>query len=241
MISIIIPTRNEEKIIERTLSQFKNSMTIPHEIIVSDGNSTDKTLDIARRYNAKIVLWDKPGVRQTFGQAKNAGAAVASGEFLLFMDADVVLQNPRADLEKILTKFASVPTLGALSVPLKVRPEYAQLRDYFFIEPLNWWYLISNNVFNFATASGEFQMFRADLFRKVGGFNEKLVAGEDNDVFHRMSKVGKFTIFAGVYAYHSCRRPHKIGWLRLYGMWAKNGLSVTFRDKAAYKEWTVVR
>jgi glycosyltransferase involved in cell wall biosynthesis len=241
MISIIIPTLNEEKYLEDTFKSLAALGDLPHEVIISDGNSTDKTLDIARRYSAKIVLWDKPGVRQTFGQAKNAGAAVAIGEFLLFMDADVVLQNPRQDLEKILQKFARVPTLGALSLPLKVRPEYAWKRDYFFIEPLNWWYLVSNNIFNFATASGEFQMFRTELFNKIGGFNEQLVAGEDNDVFYRMSKVGKFTIFAGVYAYHSCRRPHKIGWLKLYLMWAKNGLSVTFRDKSAYKEWTVVR
>ena len=157
------------------------------------------------------------------------------------MDADVILKNPREDLNKILDKFASDTKLGALSVPLKVRPEYAWKRDYFFIEPLNWWYLLSNNVFNFATASGEFQMFRTELFKKAGGFNEVLVAGEDNDIFHRMSFVGTFTIFAPVSAYHSCRRPHKIGWFRLYGMWAKNGLSVTFRNKAAYKEWTVVR
>ena len=241
MISIIIPTLNEEKYLEDTFKSLATIGDLPHEVIISDGNSTDKTKEIATRYGAKMVVWDKPGVRQTFGQAKNAGAEIATGEFLLFMDADVVLKNPRQDLEKILQKFKEVPTLGALSVPLKVRPEYAWKRDYFFIEPLNWWYLVSNNVFNFATASGEFQMFRTELFKKAGGFNEKLVAGEDNDVFHRMSKVGKFTIFADVYAYHSCRRPHKIGWFHLYGMWAKNGLSVTFRNKAAYKEWTVVR
>jgi len=241
MVSIIIPTLNEAKYLDATLSSLATLGGLPHEIILSDGSSTDGTLEIARRYTDKIVIWDKPGVRQTFGQAKNAGAALATGEYLLFMDADVVLKNPKEDLQKILDKFKSVPTLGALSVPLKVRPEYAWKRDYFFIEPLNWWYLISNNVFNFATASGEFQFFRADLFKKVGGFSERLVAGEDNDVFYRMSKVGKFTIFADVHAYHTCRRPHKLGWLRTYGIWIKNGLSVTFRDKAAYDEWLVVR
>src|SRR6266404_460903 len=162
MILIIIPTINEEKYLEDTLKSLSKLGDLPHEIIISDGNSTDKTKEIAERYAAKMVVWDKPGVRQTFGQAKNAGAGLATGEYLLFMDADVVLKQPRQDLEKILKKFKDVPTLGALSVPLKVRPEYAWKRDYFFIEPLNWWYLFSNNILNFATASGEFQMFKAD-------------------------------------------------------------------------------
>jgi glycosyltransferase involved in cell wall biosynthesis len=241
-ISIIIPTYQEEEYIEATLKQFAG-VTVPHELIVSDGGSTDKTLDIVRRYTQKIVIWDRAteGRRQTFGEAKNMGAAQAQGELLLFMDADVVLKNPQADLEKLIARFEKTPKLGALAVPLKVRKEFARPLDYIFIEPLNWWYLISNNVFNFATASGEFQMFRAELFKKVGGFNEHLVAGEDNDVFYRMSKVGFCTIYTGVYAYHSCRRPHKIGWLALYVMWIKNGLSVTFRNKAAYGEWKVVR
>jgi glycosyltransferase involved in cell wall biosynthesis len=241
MISIIIPTLNEEKYLEDTFKSLASIGDIPHEVIISDGGSTDKTQEIAKQYGSKIVVWDKPGVRQTFGQAKNSGASLAIGEFLLFMDADVILKNPHEDLQLILKKFALERKLVALSVPLKVRPEYAWLRDYFFIEPLNWWYLFSNNILNFATASGEFQMFRTAPFREVGGFNEKLVAGEDNDVFYRMSKQGDFTIFAGIYAYHTCRRPHKIGWIHLYGIWAKNGLWVTLFNKSAYKEWKVIR
>src|SRR5438128_2733144 len=130
MISIIIPTLNEEKYLEDTFKSLATLGDLPHEVIISDGNSTDKTKEIAQRYGAKLIVWDKPGVRQTFGQAKNAGAAVATGQYLLFMDADVVLKNPRQDLEKILQKFKQVPSLGALSVPLKVRPEYAWRRDY---------------------------------------------------------------------------------------------------------------
>ena len=99
MISIIIPTLNEERYLDETLKSLNQLGDLPHEIIISDGNSTDNTKEIAERYGAKMVVWDKPGVRQTFGQAKNSGAAIATGKFLLFIDADVVLKNPRKDLE----------------------------------------------------------------------------------------------------------------------------------------------
>ncbi len=87
MISIIIPTKNEESVIEKTLTSLKNNLSLPHEIIVTDGASTDKTVEIAKKYADKVVEHAGPE-RQTIAAGRNAGAAVAAGDFLAFMDAD---------------------------------------------------------------------------------------------------------------------------------------------------------
>ncbi len=239
VISIIIPTLREEQFLERTLENLK-SVTLPHEIIITDGGSTDRTLDIARAHGAKTTVWKEPR-RQTFGEAKNAGAALATGEFLVFIDADVLIPEPQKFFEEMLAAFAKSPKLAGMTVPLLPWPENRSWTDAFFSAPLNWFYVISNNVFHSGNSSGEFQMMRADAFKQVGGFGEHLAAGEDNEMFRRLAAHGRTMSYWRLCVRHSLRRPHKLGWFRTYFIWIKNGLSVALRGKAAYEEWSVVR
>ena len=239
ILSIVIPTLKEEQFLERTLKNLEG-LELPHEIIITDGGSTDETLDIARRYTDKITVWGEPR-RQTFGEAKNAGAALATGEFLVFIDADVIIPEPQKFFEEMLAVFEKNKKLVALTVPLKPWPENKSFADAFCSAPLNYFYIVSNNIFHSGNSSGEFQMVRAEAFRKVGGFSEKLAAGEDNELFQHLAKIGRTLSYRKLCVRHSLRRPHKLGWVRTYGIWIKNGLSIMFRNKAAYKEWTVVR
>lgn len=238
-LSIVIPTLREGPFLERTLKNF-DDLEIPHEIIITDGGSTDETLDVARRYTDKVVVWEESR-RQTFGEAKNSGAALASGEFLVFIDADVIIPEPQKFFTEILTAFDKKSTLVASTVPLAPYSENHSLVDAFFSAPLNWFYIISNNVFHSGNSSGEFQMVRAEAFRKIGGFGEHLAAGEDNALFRALAGIGSTMSYWKLCVRHSLRRPHKLGWLRTYGIWIKNGFSVALRGKAAYKEWSVVR
>lgn len=239
VISIIIPTLREEQFLERTLKNLE-SLSLPHEIIITDGGSTDGTLEIAAKYTDKVTVWKEPR-RQTFGEAKNTGAALATGEFLVFIDADALIQKPQAFFEELLAAFNKNQKLVALTVPLKPWPENRSLKDAFFCAPLNWYIIISNNIFHSGNSSGEFQMVRAETFREIGGFGEHLAAGEDNDLFRRLATHGRTLSYRKLSVQHSLRRAHKLGWLRIYGIWIKNGLSVALRGKAAYKEWEVIR
>ncbi len=238
-VSIIIPTLKEGLFLERTLENLK-SLQFPHEIIITDGGSTDETLDIARRYTDKITVWTHPH-RQTFGQAKNAGAALATGKIFVFIDADVIIPEPQKFFEEILSVFDARPKLVAMTVPLKPYADNHSWVDAFFCAPLNWFYVISNNIFHSGNASGEFQMIRHEAFRRIGGYKEHLAAGEDNEVFRNLASHGRTLSYYKLCVRHSLRRPHKLGWLRTYGIWIKNGFSVALRGKAAYKEWSVVR
>ncbi|MFH1178342.1 MAG: glycosyltransferase [bacterium] len=239
VISIIIPTLKEEQFLGRTLENLE-TLQLSHEIIITDGGSTDSTLDIARRYTDKIVVWDQSR-RQTFGEAKNSGAAIANGKFLIFIDADVIIPEPEKFFGEVISAFEKNPKLAGITVPLKPLVENHSLVDAFFCAPLNWFYIISNNIFHSGNSSGEFQMMKADIFKKIGGFGEHLAAGEDNEMFRRLAAHGRTMSYWKLCVRHSLRRAHKLGWFRTYSIWIKNGLSIMFRNKAAYKEWSIVR
>lgn len=241
-LSVVIPTYQEEPFIEATLKVF-SALSIPHEIIVTDGGSTDKTLEIVHRYTQKVVVWDRAqkGRRQTFGEAKNMGAALATGEFLVFIDADVHVPKPQEFFTTMLEAFEKAPQLVAATVPLLPWEDNKSFVDQLGCWPLNAFYIFSNNVMHNANASGEFQMIRRSAFDKVKGYPEELAAGEDNEMFRRLGTMGATRSFGDLCVRHSLRRPHKWGWIKTYRVWLTNGFSVSFRKKAAYKEWEVVR
>jgi len=85
MLSIIIPTLNEEKFLPHLLISLKEQTFKDFEIIVADNNSTDATRSIALKSGAKMVEGGLPA------RGRNNGAKVARGEWLLFLDADVIL------------------------------------------------------------------------------------------------------------------------------------------------------
>jgi glycosyltransferase involved in cell wall biosynthesis len=88
LVSIIIPTLNEEKYIESTLKALKNQdYKGKYEMIVADGLSKDNTVKIAKKYVDKVVLVKEKGI----AKGRNAGAKVAKGNILLFIDADTIL------------------------------------------------------------------------------------------------------------------------------------------------------
>ncbi len=87
MLSIIIPTLNEEKYLGRLLRLIKKQSYQPKEIIVADGSSTDKTISIARSFGCRIIKGGTPA------QGRTAGGKKAKGKILLFLDADVIFRG----------------------------------------------------------------------------------------------------------------------------------------------------
>src|SRR3989344_7129004 len=85
MLSIIIPTLNEEKYLPKLLDSIKNQGFKDYEIIVADHSSKDKTRQIAKKYGCRIVNGGKPPI------ARNNGAKIAKGNILFFIDADCII------------------------------------------------------------------------------------------------------------------------------------------------------
>lgn len=240
MISIIIPTLNEESVIADTLKDLKSKLTIPHEIIVTDGKSTDRTVEIAHQLADAVVAYTGTK-RQTIAQGRNDGVKASHGEFLAFMDADCHFKNADAFFTEALTHFQKNEKAVALTVSIRVLPAMETLADKVVFIFFNTYLRIMNNVFGLGIAAGEFQMIRRDAFEKVGGYREELVASEDIDIFYRLSKIGRIVFDSKITIYHTGRRAHKVGWPKLISTWIMNSLHMWITGRAYSKEWKVIR
>lgn len=240
MISIIIPTLNEEDVLQGTITALRALTTVPYEIIISDGHSSDKTVEIAKKYADVVVEWGGK-TRQNISQGRNAGAKVAKGEFVLFLDADSRVENPDVFFPEALKQFEINPKLVALTVKVRVYPDKATLSDRIIFGLLNFNTALKNNIFHVGDSTGELQLIKKSVFDSIGGFREDLVTREDADIFWRLSNVGRTILYRKLTVWHSGRRAHKMGWPKLLWIWTVNTLWVTLFDRAKEKEWKVIR
>ena len=240
MLSIIIPTLNEEKILSQTITALHNLNITDYEVIISDGHSTDGTVAIARSLADKVVVHDGV-VRQTIAGGRNAGASEARGEYLVFIDADVFIPRINSFFERALDLFEHDDRLEGLTVFLKVLPEHVTKSDRLFFSIVNRINQFSNNFLHTGTSSGEFQMVRKSTFSKLGGYNEAMAVGEDNDFFSRISKIGKTRVATDLHVLHTSRRAHAVGWPSLLAIWIANFFYAKAMKKSMNSEWKVIR
>ncbi|MCV7015278.1 glycosyltransferase family 2 protein [Mycolicibacterium madagascariense] len=238
-ISFVIPTLDEIATIERTLrclSQYSGA----REIIVSDGNSTDGTIEVCRRYADEVIVYDGQA-RQTIGMARNMGAARARGHFVVFLDADVIIHDVDAFFARARAEFIRRPRLVALTGRYRVFREVSTLFDRYVFFTLGLQFALQNNVLGVGGSGGEFQMIDRRAFDRVDGFDERLTASEDMDLFRRLSKIGQTRFVNHLTVWHTGRRAHAVGWPRLLWAWFSNSVSVFLFRKSASREWTPVR
>lgn len=240
MISFIIPTLNEASVLEETLQQLQTLTTLPYEIIISDGKSQDETISIAKRYTKHVVIYTGK-TRQTIALARNMGAEIAIGDFLVFLDADVHIPTPNAFFFEALQCFKQDPKLVAVTVAVRVEPPSEMLADKVLFGLLNLTNRLNNNFLGKGSASGEFQLIKRSAFEQVRGFNAGLVAYEDFELFQRLSRIGRTRMLRKLSVFHTGRRAHKVGHARLLLTWILNGVWYTLFHKARTKEWEVIR
>jgi glycosyltransferase involved in cell wall biosynthesis len=222
-ISVIIPTLNEEKYLPRCLKSLVNQGTDGSlEILVVDGGSTDRTVQIAKKYADEVLM--KP--RAPVGAARNLGAKVAKGNILAFIDADTIA-NPRW-LSSIDIAFRresravglTGPTLpydGHLSDSITYRLWTIYLQRILL-------YLEMPHVIGFNCA------YRRAPFLSVGGFDEDSVMSEDIKLAHKIRRYGKIRFERHMSALTSARRFRKYGHLYIGGLYLLNGVSTLLLD-----------
>jgi glycosyltransferase involved in cell wall biosynthesis len=172
MVSVIVTTKNEEKNIENCLKSIKDQTFWNTEVIVVDNHSEDETVKTARKYTNKVYLEGPERSSQ-----RNYGAKVARGEYLLYLDADMIL-SPNV-IEECVKK-CEIDRTDALYLPERIVGEgfWIKVRDF-------------ERSFYTGTVIDAVRFIRKDLFERVGGFDETLVGPEDWDFDRRLRKIGR--------------------------------------------------
>jgi glycosyltransferase involved in cell wall biosynthesis len=182
MISFIVPAYNEEHELAGTLSAIRaaaSGRAQPHEIIVVDDASTDATPEIALRAGAKVIAIN----RRQIAAARNAGARVAQGEYLFFIDADTRIE--RAHVSGGIAALEGGYAGGSARVEMDgFVPIWGRMLLSGF----------SSLYFGLNLGAGAFLFTTRRNFDVVGGFDEQYFAGEEVYFSLELKKLGGFKV-----------------------------------------------
>jgi glycosyltransferase involved in cell wall biosynthesis len=234
-ISIIVPAFNEEKLIERSLQSIRTAATSfsqlgwQHEIIVCDNNSSDRTGELARAQGARVVF--EP--TNQISRARNAGAAAANGQWLIFVDAD---SFPSAELfTEMAAHIQNGRCIGGgatVTLDETVRWAIAFIWIWNCLSRWRRW------------MAGSFVFCQARAFWELNGFTQELFVAEEIDFSKRLKDLAKLRGEQVIILHRhplktSARKVHLYSWneqmlFLLRSFW---GLGRTFKDPKACAPW----
>lgn len=201
LLSIIIPTLNEEDYLPRLLRSLKKQDFKSYEVIVSDAGSKDKTVEKARDFGCRIVKGGIPA------EGRNKGAEAAKGDLLLFLDADLVL--PEEFLKTFLLFFIK-RKLDIATCP--VIPDGGKF-DKLGFGAYNHYVRVTEKFLAHAT---QVILVKKEFHKKIGGFDREIKLGEDHIYAREVQKIGKFGFIKTEPVIGSSRRFEKDGKIKTF-------------------------
>jgi glycosyltransferase involved in cell wall biosynthesis len=233
-ISIIIPAFNEERFLPETLAHLRRAEAhlgdAPGrhlDVVVVDNASTDRTAEIALTSGARVVVVPEHNI----GLVRNAGAKAASGDVLVFLDADTLI--PENALSRIVQEMDDPNCLGG-AADTDYRPAKTSIKAYVLF-----WRLLGQSL---GMAQGALQFCRRDAFATLGGYDETQYMGEDVDFYWRLGKLAKarkghVRLLRDVRVIPSCRRYDQ--WSTWKTLWKTNPFYATLfrRRQSAWRGW----
>jgi glycosyltransferase involved in cell wall biosynthesis len=235
LISIVVPAFNEEKLIEHSLQSIRGAAVKfaevgwDHEIIVCDNNSSDRTGEMARAQGARVIF--EP-VNQ-ISRARNAGAAAANGQWLVFVDAD---SSPSAELfAEMVAQIQSGHCVGGgatIEFDRAIHWAIGVVHIWSWLSRWQRW------------MAGSFIFCETRAFRELGGFSEELFVAEEIDFSKRLKELARKrakqviilhrhplkTSARKIHLYSS--REHVVFLLRSFF-----GMGKSFKDRRACGPW----
>lgn len=245
-VSVIIVTYNSEKTIEACLQSVPSKF----ETIVVDNDSTDKTVDLVKKFTNVELIQNKENLG--FGQANNIGVARSVGDFLFFLNPDCVVEESAIEkLSDYLDKHAEAAVVGPKllnrdgTIQMEMAPFPTVLSQILILLRLHRLRFFINIVYpkyNFEKVQeadhlmGAALMIRRNVFRKVSGFDPNFFLWfEETDLLKRIKETGSKIVY-----YPEASVTHLVGqstrqlnYLTKQTIWNKS-LIYYFRK---HKEW----
>lgn len=184
LVSVIIPTKNSAKFLERCLASIKNQTYQNIEIIVVDNNSTDQTKDIAKKFTNKVFNFGPERSAQV-----NFGVTKSKGEYVYKVDSDFVLDT------RVIEQCVNEAKKGYDAVVVHNSPDVS----------VSWIAKIRKfevDMYKYDLTHSSARFVKKAVFQKIGGFNEKITAGEDYDFQNKLNRDGFKTGFVAAEALH---------------------------------------
>lgn len=178
-VSVVVPTLNEEKDLPHLLEALANQTFRDFEVIIADAGSSDSTRDIASAHGYRIVDGGLPG------PGRNAGADAATGDYLLFLDADVL---PEPDFLQSMIAEATERNLAIATCPAE--PATNHVADALILSSYNAYVLLTQSIW--PHAPGFCILIKRDLHIAMDGFDETIHVAEDADYTKRAARRGQF-------------------------------------------------
>ena len=228
-LSIIIPAYNEENYLPATLDAINAAKTNDTEVIVVDNRSTDATRDIAVTRGAKVVTESERNI----GKVRNTGADAASGDVLVFIDADSIV---RAGIfEKIVEAASDQRCFGGSAAV-----EFEPIKN----RPLIRWFTMLYPILGelMKMRGGALQFCRYHIFRELRGFDTTIYVGEDIDFGWRLDRLARdrgahTTFIEQPKVLTSSRRWQRMGFLRLMFFTHPITVLAARRVRSFWKDW----
>lgn len=225
-VSVIIPARNEEKFIKKTIESLKKTAICPVEIIAVVNGSRDRTYEISQGCADKVLNFS---TALGPSAARNEGAKIATGDIFVFLDADTEVSD-NAVME--IVNNSGFSDIGVCSAAVAKEETDKRLRAKIF-------FAFKNFIHKTKIYKGSIALIfcSKDIFFKIGGFNENMQVGELNDFIKKAVENGaSYKFLNSCYITTSLRRYEKKGYLRTFLFWAKWKILSAFKKEKKMAE-----
>jgi glycosyltransferase involved in cell wall biosynthesis len=199
LVSIIIPVFNCQVHLSKAIQSALDQTWQDKEVIVVDDGSTDKSFEIAKQFEKKgaTVITQK---NRGASAARNAGLAVAKGEWIQFLDADDFLRNDK--LEKQLAglndynEIAVCNTVHFVNDPVNATPEDDRFFQEYLNEPMRFLIKLYGGFdYNLGMIQPNAFLVSKDIIQKAGPWNEALSLDDDGEFFCRIILQAKRIVY----------------------------------------------
>ena len=230
-VSIVIPALNEERYLPGLLESLAN-VREPMGVIVVDGNSSDKTIEVARSFESRfsapsslLVISSERGI----SRQRNAGAAVAKNEILAFLDADIIIPS-REQYVALISTFAKYNYSVAMPHIIAREPMWQARLIYSAYDIWVRFFMF----FGKPHFAGACLLTTKTVFNAIGGFDTTLSVAEDVNYSVRAAKM-KFAGILPVRIPVSARRLIRDGYRKMFWTYLREGFIFAVTGKGFKK------